>query len=300
MAIVWMVLYICLLLEVYKIYKSLESSGYVIKASSIKIPNWIITTGIIAVIFIGAWLVSSFNKYPMEWERYEAEQTVEIEKMKQQLMEQGIPEYVLDDLTAEDIEQCAGASVVVVDDEAINANIGMDAKLPKLMSYAFCIDEEISRWKIVHYFVWDGEPSFFGTEAISYSGNNIINAENISGYVIYDEEDATYRAPYYCMDYVDYVEPIMGMVDTELFTGFSFDREGSNYRGYITYELVSKMTINITMDYYHQRLRIIYPAQTAWDYGELKVRTLFFSDKWEIFSHIRNGISIEPLDVNGK
>lgn len=172
------------------------------------------------------------------------------------------------------------------------------------MSYVFCVDENTGRLKTVQYFVWDGEPSFYGTELITYKGNDIINAENISGYIMYDEEDVTYRAPYYRTDYVDCVNQVMGGTESILFTEFSFDREGSNYRGYITcetdcivYDSGNKTHEAVAVDYYHQNWRMLYPAQTAWDYRA--INGMPSSHDWEKFSRFRHDVGLSTWDDNG-
>ena len=294
LAFICIALYICLIVEVYKVYKNLESSGYVIKPSSIKISNGVIVISMVVTFIIGIFVVSSFNKYPMEWNPYVTEQTTDVEEMKKKLISQGVQEKVLNDLPKEEIEKCASASAVVVSDSEINANDSADTKLLKMMSYAFCLDEKTSRWKILHYFIWEDEPSFYGTEVISYGSNEIKQAENISGYIMYDEEDVTYKAPYYHTDYVNVIE---GWEYSNFFTSFSFDKKGSNYRGYFTYEQVegemNAVDLDITMDYFHQHWIVNFPAQTAWEYGEIETGTMIYIDKWEKFSKIRNSISVK-------
>ena len=295
--IIFIALYINLLVELYRIYKSLEDSGYVIKASAIKFPNWAIVVSMIAICVIGVFVVSSFNKLPMKWERYEVTQTAEIDAIKHELIEQGIPEYVLNDLTVEDIKQCDGALAVVVDGiDVVAGDVDMSENPLKVYTYAICLDKEISRWKFVHYLVWESEPDFDGIEAISYNCYQFMNAENVSGYVMYDEEDVTYRAPYYSVDYEEYAVPFVGISSKDLVTRFSFDREGDNYRGYLTYELVSEISVNVMVDYYHQDSKIIYPANIVWNLADIKENVKEHSKIWAPFIHIRNFVGFQPWD----
>lgn len=264
--VVWFAIYVWLIISLCKIYKSLENSGFVIKASLIKIPNCVIIITMIAVIIIGGVIVNSFNKYPMSWEKYDTEQTAETDKMKAKLIAQGLPECVVNDLSVEDITKCADATLVIADEEG--------------------------RLKVIHYFMWEGEPAFYGTEAITYSGTDIVNGENIAGYVMYDEGDTTYKASYYSMKY-EVVNSFLGP-ESVFFTGFSFDKEGSNYRGYITYETECEIHENVSIDYYHQNWIMPYPAQTAWDYRISEV--IPSMDDLEKFCHVRNDVGLNEWD----
>lgn len=295
--IIFIALYIYLLMELYKIYKALENSGYVIKASSIKLPNWAIVVSMIVIFVIGVFVVSSLNKLPMKWEKYEVMQTAEIDGIKQELIEQGMPEYVLDDLTVEDIKQCEGALAVVLDgSEVVEDDVDMSSNPLKVYTYAICLDKEISRWKLIHYFVWENEPEFNGIEAISYNCYELMNAENVSGYVMYDEENVTYRAEYYSMDYEEYAVPFVGIISKDLVTRFSFDKEGGNYRGYLTYELVSEISVNVMVDYYHQNSKLIYPTDIVWNIADIKKNVKNNSKIWAPFIHIRNSVELQPGD----
>lgn len=286
--ILWFALYVWLIVSLYKIYRTLENSGFVINASLIKIPNCVIIITMIVVTIIGRIIVNSFNKYPMAWEKYEVEHTVEIDNMKEQLINQGLPEFVVNDLSPEDIKKCAAATLVMLDVDG-NVTTCKKEELLNIMSYAFCMDEKTGRLKVIHYFMWEDESTFYGTEAITYSGTDIVNGENFAGYVMYDEGDVTYKAPYYDMEY-ETVNSFFGP-ESSLFTGFSFDKKGKNCRGYLTYETECEIHENVSIDYYHQNWMIIYPAQTAWDY-RIEEGILSMNDL-EKFCHIRNDVSLK-------
>ena len=300
-AIVWAVAYICTIVGVFKTYKAVEDVGYVVKASSIKVPNWVMVTAMVFVTIVGVIVINGFNKYPMDWQKYEVAQNAELDNMRKQLIEEGIPAYVVNDLTAEDIKQCAQAKLVLTheaEEDLYKINV-------KLMSYAFCMDEESGRLKIINYFVWDENTKFYGTELITYGGNNVRNAENISGYVFYDKNGNSYRSSYYRMEYVE--GPVINLPvevpgiegnTSSLYTGFSFNERGTNYRGYLTFEteyLVYgdvNLHENVEIKYWHQNWIMQYPMQTAWEYA----KNNDWTDKYNRFVLKRNDLPLGNIE----
>lgn len=298
--IIWGVAYICAIVGVFKTYKAVEEVGYVVKASSIKVPNWILVTATVTVAFVGVLVINVFNKYPMDWQKYEVVQDEEIDNMRKQLIEEGVPSYVVNDLSAEDIKQCAEAELVMMH-EAEDDLYKIDVKI---MSYAFCLDEE-GRLKIINYFMWEEDTKFYGTELVTYAGNNVKKAENISGYVFYDKNETSYRAPYYRIEYVEEADfiisadvPAFEGNNSSLYTGFSYNKKGTNYRGYLTFETEYldydeiQLYENVEIKYWHQNWIIQYPMQTAWEYVKNNYN---WEDKYNRFILKRNDLSLGDL-----
>ena len=85
----------------------------------------LIYVGLIAVSLILGY--GCFNKYPMDWQPLEANSANEFDAVRQDLLDLGFPEVVLNDMTPEEILACEGASFVVVEqrDYDVDQNRGI-------------------------------------------------------------------------------------------------------------------------------------------------------------------------------
>lgn len=292
LALIWIAVYIGVLICMFNVYKSLELTGYAINATIIKIPLWVVSLSVVCVSLAGIFVVSTFNRYPMKWEVNEMIKADELDEMRQKLIAQGVPEQVVNDLDPADIEKCSDAVSMAVlemkENIVFNTFMNKDEELLNIKYYAFCLDEESRRWKVIHYFDWEDGVRFYGTEAVYYNAEELINAENISGYVMYDYKNTTYKAQYYFMDYKEYNSKYWG-TENDLATAFSFEQRGEKYRGYLTYEVVANDDINVSIKYYHQDFWLAFPNQTALDYG---VNREINSNELTTYSKIINSVHI--------
>ena len=115
--------YIFIIRNIYMLSKELDEAGYSIQTVSIKVTDKCIVLVLLSVLIIGCAFGYLFgSSYPMDWSTVDSSEHTEVEVIKNHLMELGFPEYVLNDLTPEDIAACDGALQVVVDitDEPVN------------------------------------------------------------------------------------------------------------------------------------------------------------------------------------
>ena len=210
-------------------------------------------------------------------------------------MELGFPEYVLNDLTPEDIAACDGALQVVVDitDEAVNDgrtvtteyNNGekrhieqktvYDVKELRITGVGVQIPGERERWIIFHHFLWTADPGFFGTESIQLwpayrdISEGWASDGEVTGRVLYDKDEETFAAPYYSLGNQTFTSSSIfwgEQTSTDVFATFSMPWQGENYRGYVAYpiaEMQDDYIISSWVNYTHQQNWLHYPAVTA-------------------------------------
>lgn len=103
-----LVLYILLLRSMVRLSRSLADTGYAITAAPVRLSDSAVLWGSLAAM-LAAVLLTAFlgQRYPMDWHtRSDAPQSVPI---RQELLEKGFPERVLNDLTADEVSRMAGA-----------------------------------------------------------------------------------------------------------------------------------------------------------------------------------------------
>lgn len=106
-----LIVYAAILRNMWRLTRSLEDMGYAITAAPVRLPGWAVLWGSLAAM-LAAVLLTAFlgQRYPMDWHtRSDAPQSVPI---RQELLEKGFPERVLNDLTADEVAQLAGAAEV--------------------------------------------------------------------------------------------------------------------------------------------------------------------------------------------
>lgn len=116
-----LVLYILLLRSMVRLSRSLADTGYAITAAPVRLPDAAVLWGGLGVL-LAAVLLAMFlgQRYPMDWHtRSDAPQSVPI---RQELLEKGFPERVLNDLTADEVAQLSGAVRVYHQTERLYSN----------------------------------------------------------------------------------------------------------------------------------------------------------------------------------
>ena len=288
--------YIFIIRNIYMLSKELDEAGYSIQTVSIKVTDRCIVLVLLSVLIIGCAFGYLFGgSYPMDWSTVDSSEHTEIEVIKNHLMELGFPEYVLNDLTPEDIAACDGALQVVVDitDEPVNDGRTVtteysngekrhieqktvyDVKELRITGVGVQIPGERERWIIFHHFLWTTDPGFYGTESIQLwpvyrdiSDGWASNGE-VTGRVLYDKGGETFAAPYYSLDNQTFTSNSIfwgEQTSTDVFATFSMPRQGENYRGYVAYpiaEMQDGYIISSWVNYTHQRSWLQYPAMTA-------------------------------------
>lgn len=101
-------LYLFLLRSMVRLSRSLTDTGYAITAAPVRLSDsavlWSALGALLAAVLLAMFLG---QRYPMDWHtRSDAPQSVPI---RQELLEKGFPERVLNDLTADEVAQLSGA-----------------------------------------------------------------------------------------------------------------------------------------------------------------------------------------------
>ena len=106
-----LVVYAAILRNMWKLTRSLEDMGYAITAAPVRLPGWAVLWGSLVLMLVAVLLAAFLGqRYPMDWHtRSDAPQSASI---RQELLEKGFPERVLNDLTADEVAQLAGAAEV--------------------------------------------------------------------------------------------------------------------------------------------------------------------------------------------
>ena len=156
-----LVMYILIICSLWKLSKELDQAGYAIRPAPVRLEDGTVALAITVLLVGGCicgWLFGS--SYPMEWTPVDAEEHSEAAEIEAKLLELGVPEYVVNDLTAEDLAACDGAlraTVEVNDSKETELSItGVGIELPG----------EQERWMIIQHFLWKENPGFYGTESI--------------------------------------------------------------------------------------------------------------------------------------
>ena len=288
--------YIFIIRNIYMLSKELDEAGYSIQTVSIKVTDKCIVLVLLSVLIIGCAFGYLFgSSYPMDWSTVDSSEHTEVEVIKNHLMELGFPEYVLNDLTPEDIAACDGALQVVVDitDEPVNDGRTVtteysnrekrhieqktvyDVKELRITGIGVQIPGERESWIIFHHFLWTTDPGFYGTESIQLwpayrdSADGWASDGEVSGRVLYDKGGKIFAAPYYFLGNQTFTSNSIfwgEQTNTDVFATFSMPRQGENYRGYVAYliaEMQDDYIISSWVNYTHQRSWLQYPAMTA-------------------------------------
>ena len=296
-AAVMLIVYLFIIRSVYMLSKELDEAGYSIKMSSVKISDGFIAIIIVITLIIGCACGYLFGgKYPMRWNIVDSAVDADAENIKNHLAELGFPEYVLNDLTPEDIKSCSGAVRVVADvtDKPVNdgrtetteyikdgithidQKTVYDIKELRITGVGVQVSGEREKWIIFHHFLWTSAPNFYGTESIQLwtaynkTQNGWAADGEISGRVLYDKDGKTFAAPYYFLGNKTYTADSLLLsgeqTSTDVFAEFSMPNDGENYRGYTVYpitEINDGYIVNSWINYTHQKRLLQYPVVTA-------------------------------------
>lgn len=269
--------YICILRSLWKLSKQLDQAGYAVRPAPVRIEDCIVAVAITILLVVGCllgWLLGC--KYPMDWQAADPAEHSGVEEIEAQLLELGFPDYVLQDLTAEDIAACDGALRVVAEtrEEPMNGN---DLEAPRVTSVAVKLPGEQERWMMIHHFSWAEYPGFYGTESIqiwpAYQDFEVWRPSGeATGQVLYDKNGQTYTAPYYFLGDQTFTSDDMfwgEQTSTDLFAAFSMPGAGEHHRGYLAYSIQSvgeTRLISSWFNYTHQRTGLQYPVVTAMEH----------------------------------
>ena len=310
--IITFIAYICIIKSLFTLSKELDEAGYAINAAPVKVSDKAFTAvicSVLAVCIVCGYVF--FNAYPMKWEESQANETAQITEIKENLLELGFPEDILNDISDEDILECEGATYVYFSEDYYflgNDFYGYVNKADnlKITGIGVKLPGERENWKIFHHFRWVKKAWFYGTESIqiwpSYGyKTDWFPTSDISGRVLYDNEGKTYTAPYYFLGNKTYTYDSVfwgESTSSDDFASFSLPRNGENQRGYISYSIEQTNDnpyVLTWINYTHQWLPIQYPVVTA---TEKRMSGSFNTDG--VFETVQDAFGFAPGGVVDK
>lgn len=289
--------YGCILRSLCRLSGALDEAGYAIAPGPVRVTDRCLVLVIAAVLGIGCTLGYLFgSSYRMDWQPVDASTQTQTAAIRQQLLDLGFPEAVLNDLTPEDIAACDGALRVVAEVEDYPVNDGrnvlweacnekneryyvqdtvFDVKELRLTGVAVQLPGERETWMVFHHFLWTADPGFYGTEAIqirpAYRSipEGWSAAGDVTGRVLYDRGGQTFAAPYASLGARTFTANTVlwgEQTNTDLFAAFSLPRHAEHARGYVAYSTTETLDGNILSSgeyYVHQQTWLQYPVVTA-------------------------------------
>ena len=276
---------------------ALDEAGYAIAPGPVRVTDRCLVLVIAAVLGIGCTLGYLFGgSYRMGWQPVDTSAQTQTAAIRQQLLDLGFPEDVLNDLAPEDIAACDGALRIVTETEDYPVNDGRnvlweaynekneryyvqdtvyDVKELRLTGVAVQLPGERETWMVFHHFLWTTDPGFYGTEAIqirpAYRSipEGWAAAGDATGRVLYDRGGQTFAAPYASLGARTFTANTVlwgEQTNTDLFAAFSLPRHGEHCRGYVAYSTAGAQSgylLSSWCNYTHQQSLLQYPAVTA-------------------------------------
>lgn len=286
-----------ILRSLYRLSGALDEAGYAIVPGPVRVTDRCIALVLAAVLGIGGALGYLFGgSYRMDWQPVDTPEQVQTEAIRQQLLDLGFPEAVLDDLTPEDIAACDGALRVVAETEDYPVNDGRnvlweaynekheryyvqdtvyDIKELRLTGVAVQLPGAQETWRVYHHFLWTTDPGFCGTEVLQIwpADENMQDgwrfAGDVTGRVLYDRDGQTFTASYHTLGRQTYTADSVFFgqrTNSDLFAPFSMPRHAEHARGYVAYTAAAVQSgylLNSWCNYTHQQSLLQYPAVTA-------------------------------------
>ena len=216
-SLILLIAYGFIIYGIYTMTKELEHIGYSIQIAPVHISGLKIVITMLSILLLcGLVGYSFFDSYPMEWTEKIDTPGEEILLIKEDLIEKGFPKDVLDDLTQEDLLECKDAKRIITDTISYK---NYDDIPKEYVPYGIAVElaSKTNHYKIIHYFKWENDAKFYGTEAIAIwtvdSGNVGYWTSNndYSGQLLYDQGDNIWHAPYYSLRQVNAEYPDRNM-----------------------------------------------------------------------------------------
>lgn len=317
--------YVCILRSLFRLSGALDEAGYAIAPQPVRVTDRCIALVLAAALGIGCTLGYLFgSSYRMDWQPANASEQTQTAAIRQQLLDLGFPEAVLNDLTPEDIAACDGAVRVVAVTEDHPFNDGRtvshkesdgeggvvsvldtvyDVRELRLTSVGVQLPGAQETWRVYHHFLWTTEPGFCGTEALQIwpADENMQDgwrfAGDVTGRVLYDRDGQTFTAPYHTLGRQTYTADSVFFgqrTNSDLFAAFSLPRHGEHTRGYVAYsttEARDGYILSSGVYYTHQQSWLQYPVVTAME----KRLTTTWGDSGA-FRTVQDVLQFDPVD----
>lgn len=298
----FIIAFVLIIRGLHRLSSELDGSGYVIVTAPVRFSDKAVKLGISLVLTLGlAAAYIFFSKYPMQWTPVAAASKDEAQAVKSRLVTLGFPDTMVDDLTEEDLLDCADVVRVIVQEDG-NLNPS-----PELSTTDVAVELAGNKetWKLFHHFQWNNDVIFYGTDVIQLwstcrEGYGWTMEGELSGQVLYDEADRTYAAPYYRIIDKTYEQDNIlwsGGISQSTFAEFSLPKGKGNYRGYVSYKILETKDgspVKSWITYVYQKGWLQYPAQTAMDY---RITSSQFSSH-DVFRFMRKRLHFDPNDEN--
>lgn len=286
-----------ILRSLFRLSGALDEAGYAIAPGPVRVTDRCIALVLAAVLGIGGALGYLFgSSYRMDWQPADTSKQTQTAAIRQQLLDLGFPEAVLNDLTPEDIAACDGALRVVVETEDYPVNDGRnvlwetynekheryyvqdtvyDVRELRLTSVGVQLPGAQETWRVYHHFLWTTDPGFCGTEVLQIwpADENMQDgwrfAGDVTGRVLYDRDGQTFTASYHTLGRQTYTADSVFFgqrTNSDLFAAFSMPRHAEHARGYVAYTAAAVQSgylLNSWCNYTHQQSLLQYPAVTA-------------------------------------
>ena len=274
-----MFIFIVILCRIRKTAKALGEAGYTMHPAPVRVPDLWLAILLAAALVLGCAAGYLFGaQHPMDWQPLEEAETAKTAEIKANLLALGFPESILSDLAEEDLAACAGALRVDVESKVYSPTLKHEKtsnKRLRITGIAVQVPGEAETWVIIHHFLWEKGPEFFGTDCLQVwplyqlRPEGWVKGDDVTGRLLYDRDGQTYTAPYYFLGEAigtDTGFMSLGTTKTDIYAGFSLPREGENRRGYLAYTIFDPddaFNINSRFSYMHQHTWFQYPATTA-------------------------------------
>ena len=289
--------YGCILRSLCRLSGALDEAGYAIAPGPVRVTDRCIALVLAAVLGIGGALGYLFgSSYRMDWQPADTSKQTQTAAIRQQLLDLGFPEAVLNDLTPEDIAACDGAVRVVAVTEDHPFNDGRtvshkesdgeggvvsvldtvyDVRELRLTSVGVQLPGAQETWRVYHHFLWTTDPGFYGTEALQIwpadqsTPDGWRFAGDVTGRVLHDRDGQTFTAPYHALGRQTYTADSVFFgqrTNSDLFAAFSMPRHAESARGYVAYTAAAAQSgylLSSWCNYTHQQSLLQYPAVTA-------------------------------------
>lgn len=289
--------YGCILRSLCRLSGALDEAGYAIAPGPVRVTDRCLVLVIAAVLGIGCTLGYLFGgSYRMDWQPADASEQTQTAAIRQQLLDLGFPEAVLNDLTPEDIAACDGALRVVSVTEDHPFNDGRtvshkesdgeggvvsvldtvyDVRELRLTSVGVQLPGAQETWRVFHHFLWTTDPGFYGTEVLQIwsADQNTPDgwrfAGDVTGRVLYDRDGQTFTASYHTLGCQTYTADSVFFgqrTNSDLFAPFSMPRHAESARGYVAYTAAAVQSgclLDSWINYTHQQSWLQYPVVTA-------------------------------------
>lgn len=286
-----------ILRSLYRLSGALDEAGYAITPQPVRVTDRCIALVLAAALGIGCTLGYLFGgSYRMDWQPADASEQTQTAAIRQQLLDLGFPEAVLNDLTPEDIAACDGALRVVSVTEDHPFNDGRtvshkesdgeggvvsvldtvyDVRELRLTSVGVQLPGAQETWRVFHHFLWTTDPGFYGTEVLQIwsADQNTPDgwrfAGDVTGRVLYDRDGQTFTASYHTLGCQTYTADSVFFgqrTNSDLFAPFSMPRHAESARGYVAYTAAAVQSgclLDSWINYTHQQSWLQYPAVTA-------------------------------------